>query len=250
MLRSRCLDDKKPAAVIWAGVTNVIAHRGVAQAGVENTVDAFRAAVTLGCDGIELDVRRTSDGALVVHHDARLADGTAIVDHRAEALSGWIPTLALALDACAGANVNLEIKNLPNEPDFDPGEMVARSVMDELTSRPEPASNWLISSFRIESVDRCRAIDGAVPTAWLTAAPVGPSEVGNVAGRGHLAIHPWVPMVDADLIDRCHQAGLIVNTWTCNDPDRAVTLAGWGIDGICTDKAADIMAALRADRRR
>ena len=60
-------------------MTQVIAHRGASGLEPENTVAAFRRAVALGADGVELDVRRSADGVLVVHHDARLADGRAIV---------------------------------------------------------------------------------------------------------------------------------------------------------------------------
>ena len=58
----------------------VIAHRGAPRLARENTVESFRAAVATGAGGIELDVRRTADGALVVHHDAVLDDGRTIVD--------------------------------------------------------------------------------------------------------------------------------------------------------------------------
>jgi glycerophosphoryl diester phosphodiesterase len=51
-------------------VIEVFAHRGLHVAERENTLAAFRAAVELGVDGVELDVRRTIDGFLVVHHDS------------------------------------------------------------------------------------------------------------------------------------------------------------------------------------
>lgn len=54
-----------------------IAHRGGAQLRPENTLAAFRDALARGCDGAELDVQLTSDGALVVHHDFRLKAGLA-----------------------------------------------------------------------------------------------------------------------------------------------------------------------------
>ena len=52
----------------------IVAHRGLHVSERENTVAAFKAAVDLGVDGVELDVRRTRDGVLVVHHDAQVAD--------------------------------------------------------------------------------------------------------------------------------------------------------------------------------
>src|SRR2546426_332500 len=60
----------------------VIAHRGASAAAPENTLAAFRLAADLGADAVELDVRRTVDGQLVVIHDAsvdRTTDGTGRV---------------------------------------------------------------------------------------------------------------------------------------------------------------------------
>ena len=54
----------------------VIAHRGASAQFTENTLDAFLGAVDQGADGVELDVRRTSDDHLAIHHDDGLADGT------------------------------------------------------------------------------------------------------------------------------------------------------------------------------
>ena len=225
-------------------MTDVIAHRGLHLTMRENTVEAFRAAVAVGASGIELDARRSADGALVVHHDAHLPDGRAIVECLRGDLPDWLPGLPAALDACQGAFVNIEIKNDAREPDFDADEAVADAVMALLAARDEPSSTWLISSFRIETVDRCRSVDAGVATAWLTASAVGDHEVADVAGRGHAAIHPWDPTLDAATIERCHAAGLRVNTWTCNDAARAAELAAWGIDGICTDIPGDVLDAL------
>ena len=227
-------------------MTDVIAHRGLHLTIRENTVEAFRSAVAIGAAGIELDARRTADGALVVHHDAHLPDGRAIVGCLRADLPEWVPELPQALDACSGAFVNIEIKNSVQEPDFDGDDGVADAVMELLASRDEPASTWLMSSFRIETVDRCRAIDSNVATAWLTAGPVGDAEVADLVDRGHAAVHPWDPTVDEAMIERCHAAGIRVNAWTCNDAARAAELASWSIDGICTDIPGDVIAALDA----
>ena len=72
----------------------VIAHRGASAVERENTLEAFRAAVRLNADGIELDVRRTANDVLVVHHDAHLPDGRAIIELHDNELPDWVPTLA------------------------------------------------------------------------------------------------------------------------------------------------------------
>lgn len=212
----------------------VIAHRGSSGHAPENTVAAFRLAVEQDADGIELDVRRTADGHLVVHHDARLPDGRIIVEVPAEQLPAHVPDLTAALDACAGAWVNLEIKNDEREPDFDPDRRLAGQVAELLAARPETSDRWLISSFDLATVDTVRAIAPGLPTAFLVLETT-PATIAAAADGGHRALHPWVAALDRPGLDSAHAAGLQVNAWTCNDEDRMRELIEWGIDGICTD---------------
>lgn len=211
----------------------VLAHRGASRAQPENTVAAFRAAVEMGADAVELDVRRTLDGVLVVHHNPDLPDGRIIVATAHGDLPATVPTLGAALDACAGIWVNVEIKNDPGEPDFDETESIADETIAHLLARGED-DRWLISCFRVETVDRCRALAPQIRTAWLCGAP--PDGVAaTLVAKGHVALHPWVGLVTRELLDTCHAAGVQVNTWTCDDPARMAELIEWGIDGICTN---------------
>lgn len=219
-------------------MTDVIAHRGASQLAQENTLEAFELAVQVGADAVELDVRRTADGVLVVHHDAVVPDGRVIVETAWRDLPGHVPTLGEALDAAAGVWVNIEIKNSKRDPDFDPLDRVAVEVMATLAERRD-GGRWLLSSFRLETMDRCRLIEPTVPTAWLTLEmPADAPEV--LAARGHTAIHPWESTVTAEQIERCHERGILVNAWTCNDPVRFMALAAAGIDGVVTD-TPDVM---------
>lgn len=213
---------------------NVIAHRGASAHAVENTVEAFRLAVEQGADGIELDVRRTADGHLVVHHDPHLADGTAIAATRRDQLSPHVPDLAVALDACAGAWVNLEIKNDEREPGFEADRAVAVDVIDLLRTRPDDPERWLISSFDLASLAVVRGSGSSVRTAWLVHA-ITPEVLAEVVVAGHHAVHPWVATLDRAAVDAAHDAGLTVNAWTCNDEDQMRDLIAWGVDGIVTD---------------
>jgi glycerophosphoryl diester phosphodiesterase len=214
-------------------MTEVIAHRGASTIEVENTVAAFRRAGMIGADAVELDVRRTADGVLVIHHDPRLPDGRVIVATASSELPAAVPCLAEALDACAGMWVNVEIKNDPREPDFDSSEAIAGETVAALRERHED-DRWLISSFRVETIDRCRQLAPSISTALLT---IGvPLDLdGLLVRRGHRALHPPVGVVTAELVERCHAAGLQVNPWTCDDPGRLRELAEAGVDGICTN---------------
>jgi glycerophosphoryl diester phosphodiesterase len=219
-------------------MTAVIAHRGASKAEPENTVRAFRRAVEMRTDGIELDVRRTRDGVLVVHHNPDLADGRVIAHVDRDELPSHVPTLDEALDACRPAWVNVEIKNDPTEPDFDATDSIADETIELLARRGEGDDRWLISSFRRETVDRCRALRPMIRTAWLTVKVEDTEAVRVLDGlvaSGHGALHPWVGALTRDLVDACHARGLAVNTWTCDDETRMIELVEWGVDGICTN---------------
>ena len=129
----------------------VLAHRGANRVAPENTVEAFARALALGADGVELDVHRTADAGLVVHHDAE-AGGLGVLADRSlteirEVLPA-APTLEEALDVCSGALVNIEIKNLPGDADFDPGESAAGLVVALLAARGH-RDEVVVSSFNL-----------------------------------------------------------------------------------------------------
>src|SRR3954447_13954392 len=101
----------------------VIGHRGASARFAENTLDAFSGAIDQGADGIELDVRRTLDGALALSHDDTLEDGLVVVETPVGDPPDHVTDLASALDVCRPlAVVNIEIKNWPEDKDFDPEE--------------------------------------------------------------------------------------------------------------------------------
>ena len=203
-------------------------------------------AVELGADGVELDLRRTRDGALVVHHDAIVAGAGPIIETDRVRLASHIPTLAEALESCGRLWVNIEIKNSPDDPDFDPQRGLARSIA-ELDRQRESSSDelahqrWLISSFDLSTVDIVRELRPELETAYLVV-ELTDAIIERAASVGHTAIHPWVEALDRDRVAAVHAAGLRCNTWTCNDPERIAELLDWEVDGICTD---DVVMARR-----
>jgi glycerophosphoryl diester phosphodiesterase len=225
-----------------AGRPLLLAHRGARRVATENTLAAFRRAVAMGADGVELDVRRTAEGTLVVHHDPRTARGDLIAATTLASLRATVPELATldeALDACAGVLVNVEIKNLPWEADFDPEERSAHDVVELLDARGG-RDDVLVSSFHLATVDRVRAAGGAVPTALLT---VGRARLRSVldlvAERGHAALHPERRSMGRrqaeSLVADAHDRGLRVHVWTVNAPVTITRLAAAGVDGLITD---------------
>ncbi len=92
----------------------VISHRGFCTEHKENTLNAFQAAIALGVDGIETDVRLSADRLPVLCHDRVTPDGREVAlltrDELAESLGHPVPTLDEALDIWAAGLWNVEIK--------------------------------------------------------------------------------------------------------------------------------------------
>lgn len=186
---------------------------------------------------MELDVRLSADGELVVHHDAAYADGRVVASTVGEARPDHVPLLAEALDACAGMGVNIEIKNTPGDlgPGVEHDLVVADLVVDLVAARNDDQS-ILISSFDEATLGRVRAAAHEVDTGLLTFdLHADPGAVDRSAAAGHLSVNPWDPFVDEAFMARCTALGLQVHTWTVDDPERILRLAELGVHGIITN---------------
>jgi glycerophosphoryl diester phosphodiesterase len=218
----------------------VYAHRGARRQAPENTLRAFSRALALGADGVELDVRRTRDAALVVRHDAEGPAGpwAEVTLDEAKASEPDLPELWQALDVCAGGLVNIEIKNSPRDPDWDPSDRVAELVVRLLLERNR-GDRVLVSSFNLTTIDRVRSLAPSVPTALLTSIGDPLQDLLTAEAHGHAALHPSIEQLPGPtagaVTARAHEGGVGVNVWTVNDPDDMVRLAAVGVDGIFTD---------------
>ena len=223
-------------------MTTVFAHRGCTEGFTENTLGAFAEARRVGADGVELDVRLTMDGALAIHHDAEIPGIGAIATLGVADLPAHVPLLADVLAVCDGMVVNVEIKNAPQDPGWDPGEAVAA-----LTAAAIEEAGWtdrvIVSSFQATTLRAVQAADGrlALGALWGFAAEPGPALADAVAA-GFRAVHPFVAMVTPELVERAHAAGLAVNVWTVNAPEDLRAMVGLGVDAVITDRLRDALA--------
>src|SRR5690606_38084271 len=117
----------------------------------------------------------------------------------------------------------------------------------ELLQHRGRADRVLVSSFHLPTIDRVKALDPDVATGFLTFADPMPADgIVLAADRGHDAIHPHDITVDLELVEAAHAAGLAINVWTVDDPDRMRQLAELGVDGIITnvpDVARQVLGA-------
>jgi glycerophosphoryl diester phosphodiesterase len=206
-----------------------IAHRGMPRRFPENTLPSFEAALAAGADGIELDVHATSDGVVVVHHDARLRGGAEIRrtpwarvrEHRV-APQVAVPTLD---DVCRlvgdRAALFVEVK----------GAGIEDAVINVLDGH---ACGAAIHSFDHALIGRLAARGGVHRLGLLFDEP--PTDArASLTLHGALDLWPESGLVTERLVRDVHAMGGRVLPWTVNDRATAVRLAGWGVDGICTD---------------
>ncbi|UDY37251.1 glycerophosphodiester phosphodiesterase [Dermatobacter hominis] len=227
----------------------VIAHRGASADVPENTALAFRTAREQGSDWVELDVRLAADGALIVNHDAWYRDGRTVWSTPLAEVPDDTLVLTGALEACRGMGVNVEIKNSDGDlADGPGGPAVVDATVDVLAALPEDVrARILVSSFDLPTITRVKELDPGLQTGFLVFDLTHePEAVAIAADGGHEALHPWDPLVTDALLEDCHTRGLVVNTWTVDDPARWAELAAMGIDGIVTNTPGRLIAALAA----
>ncbi len=222
----------------------VVAHRGASAYEPENTLRAIRRAFALGAPAVEVDVRRTREGALAILHDEtvdRTTDGSGSVAdmtleeiRRLDAGKGErVPTLDEVLGAVKGdATLVIEIK----ERGLWPG------VMRCLRAHPGRGNVFVVSFHRSEIADlkaahrdiRCGALfvgPSADALAWTAEART------QLAGFRHEA-------VSKEVADSLHQAGRGLFVWTVNDAERAREVAAVGADFIVTDLPDVVLKAI------
>ena len=217
----------------------VFAHRGASAHAPENTLAAFELAVEQGADGIELDVKLSADGQVVVIHDAtverttgargRVKDMTLDELRSLDAGSFFsdkfkgekIPTLAEVFEAVGRRTfVNVELTNYNTRRDH-----LVESVCI-LVKKFGMQKRVLFSSFLPSNLSNARRYLPEVPTGLLALNGLlgaWARSFGFAFGK-HDALHPHL----RDATQRVH-------VWTVNDAADMRRLFKWGVDAIFTD---------------
>ena len=180
-----------------------------------------------------------------MHHDAVIPGVGPIAELTVGDLPDWVPLLDLALDVCAGMTVNVEIKNLPTEPGHDPTEAVAAAVA-ALAAEAAGGTRLIVSSFSLASIDAVRAAEPSVVTGWLTVPAFDQLRaLATAREHGHHALHPHHSVVTDELVAEAHAHGLLIATWTVDEPDDVRRVAAAGVDIVITnvpDRAREALA--------
>jgi glycerophosphoryl diester phosphodiesterase len=238
----------------------VFAHRGGCALGPENTIAAFDLGLAAGADGLELDVRFSADGVVVVCHDPTLDRTTdhagPVAAHTAAELAGvdagcrfvdgsgrrpfaglgiGIPALAEVLGRYPAARIIIEMKI--DQPDL------GRAVVD-LVRAAGAVDRVCVTSFGGRS---SRAARAALPGMACGASrlearlAVYRSMIGWPVRRESYGVFQvperaeGLTIVSPRFIRHAHAAGLKVQVWTVNGEADMDRLFGWGVDALITD---------------
>ena len=227
-----------------------IAHRGAGKLAPENTLAAFRLGAAHGYRAFECDVKLSADGLPFLLHDSTLERTTSASGTAGElswsALSqldagSWhsrqfagepLPSLT-AVAAFIRSNrfaLNLEIKPTPGQEELT-GRIVAEQVASLWSDQPVPP---LLSSFRPESLRGASQTAPQLPRALLVDS-LWPSWFEVAEALGCVAVVTHHSLMDEELLDRLHGAGMRALCYTVNEAEDAGRLLALGIDGLITD---------------
>ena len=261
---------RRPGHPYFAGAPLLMAHRGGAKLAPENTMAAFRRAVDeYDADVLEMDVRLTADGRLVVIHDEtvdRTTDGTGFVretmwdqlrrldaGYRFRDLSGAfsfrgrgvrLPLFEDVLDAFPQMRVNVEPK----------AAEAAAPLVAAVRSR-NAEHRVLVGAVREATRKGARTHRGPWGASRRQLAPFWFVHRVPLAGRWYVpradafqVSERWgaFPLLTPSLVREAHRRNIPVHAWVVDDPEEMRRLLAWGVDGIQTDRP-DLLASVLAD---
>ncbi len=220
-----------------------IAHRGDPVRERENTLPAFTAAVALGADMVELDLRRTRDDEIVVLHDQTL--------QRLWGVDASVGDLDLAQVQGIGHG-DLRIPTLR-----EVLEAVPLPLMVDFTRR-EVVPGALAAVRAAGAFERCLFVTGNVEALRLLRGLSAEARIGLTWVQGasaplalleELRAEYWNPMfglVTPAGVAAVHAAGLLVSTWTVDDPRDLSRMVEAGVDAVVSNRVEELVAFVRS----
>ncbi|WP_432883544.1 glycerophosphodiester phosphodiesterase [Kribbella sp. CA-245084] len=214
----------------------ITGHRGAVGTEPENTLRSFRRAVADGCDEIELDLRVSADGELLIIHDATV--------DRTTSGSGEVASLTLAelqaLDAGLGEQIPTWSETVAAVDIRIQAEIKAEAAVpllaQSLKSNPSLAARTLVTSFHPEIL---LAIREAYPDATTGHIFGRTPDIPEVITRTRAAGATWslcgITGLTPAGVAALHAAGLSVTAWPVPNPKTLTQAVALGVDGITTD---------------
>ncbi|MGH9467954.1 MAG: glycerophosphodiester phosphodiesterase [Terriglobales bacterium] len=202
----------------------------------ENSLAAFDRALAAGCDGLELDLRHTRDGRVVIHHDEALhGSGLRLAETSCLALRRLHPPLATLEQVLARyrhrAWLDLEIKT-----------EAALVPTLRLLARLPPRRGYVISCFDVEVLHRLAELAPDVPRCLNLKRP---GSLRRIRAADVSWVAPHQASCTAWYVQWLHRHGWKVLVWTVNHPRRMQLLARAQAEAIVSDRPDLLVEALR-----
>lgn len=223
----------------------LVAHRGLSGLETENTCAAFVAAGNRDYFGIETDVHCTADGQYILIHDhttGRVAtedlsvEGSTLAQLRALSLKDkggevrgdlQLPTPEEYFRICNRYNKVCVFELKGNFEKTHLQELLA------VIERYYDKKQIIFISFSYENLCRARELDDTLSLQFLSG-ELTDEQLEDMAAR-RIDVDVYYGFLNAENVARMHELGLVVNCWTCDDPQAAATLCDWGVDYITTN---------------
>lgn len=252
-------------------------HRGSRGTRPENTLSAFREALRVGADVLELDLAVTKDGVLVVSHDPRLEperclgpDGKpgAPVLIRALTLAEVkaydcgslpnprfprqvlqpgerVPTLAEVLALSTAVQFNVETKVFPAFPEASPAPEDFAALVVREVREAKALGRVIVQSFDRRTLEAVKRLEPGLRTSMLTSDNLVDFAALAKAGRFDV-LSPDAQWVTKEDVAALHALKVQVAPWTVNDEAGWARALDMGVDAIITDYPEDLVAYLKS----
>lgn len=233
----------------------IVAHRGASHEAPENTLAAFKRAWALGCEAVELDVRLTHDGEVVVFHDATtlriggrdtpVAEQT-LAELRALDVGAWkhikykgerIPTLAEALATIPGGRAMfVEIKS---------GKDTAPAIAKAIKEAQPTSTSIALQGYDADALAALAAALPDAPAYWTVDPPKDAKDqpqpyplsiIEETKRRGFAGLALDYRGVTDELLAAASKADLLVDVWTLNETALLADWSGKDVRWIETDR--------------
>jgi glycerophosphoryl diester phosphodiesterase len=206
----------------------VIGHRGAKALAAENTLQGIRSGASCRADYVELDVRLSKDGELILMHDEsvdRTTNGKGLVQDMSlkelkalDVRGQGIPTLEEAFVLAKELKLGLIVE-------------MKEEGLEELVAETLFGGNCMVTSFYHSSVREFKELSDLPTGIIISSMPIKPVDLALLAGAD--AIFP--KRVNPRLFKEAHRSGVKVYPWTINTKEEASWLLRLGADGLVTD---------------
>lgn len=243
---------------------SLIAHRGAKDIAPEHTLSAYKKAIKLGADYIEIDLRMTKDGKLVSIHDNTLDRTT---DGKGEVSQSTLDELK-QLDAGSWFSEDFSDEEILSlEEIFDNfgkdthyfietrpvnSQLVMEENLLKLIKEKGLDNHVVIQSFSADSLKEINRINSDIPLVQLLY-PSKMSEVNEDEIKKYaIGVGPYAVAVDSDFVKRMHETNIEVYVWfeNSNEKEFIPDILSYGIDGVFTDFLYNTVEVIKKEKQR